>query len=138
MKLDLNFEKNDGFVTVVTVCSETKDVLMVAHMNKEAWELTLSTGFAVYYSRSRNCLWKKGETSGNTQPVVGIRVDCDLDAIVLTVLQNGDACHTGFRSCFFRCVTKEGHLGLSPGNALISFRQLSPQMRQMCLTPTVL
>ena len=135
--MKLNFEKNDGFVTVVAVCALTKDPLMVAHMNEEAWEETLRTGQAVYYSKSRRCRWKKGETSGHVQWVKEIRVDCDLDAVVLLVIQEGDACHTGFRSCFFRVVTKDG-LDLAPGNALIEYRKMSEKKRQMCLSYKIL
>ena len=77
---------------------------MVAYMDPEAWNMTLQTGFAHYHSRSRNRLWKKGETSGHVQDVVEIRLDCDEDAILLKVNQTGPACHTGKRSCFYRVV----------------------------------
>ena len=93
-----------GLVTVVTVESGSNDVLMLAHMNAEALALTLETGIAHYWSRSRGTLWKKGETSGELQQVVELRVDCDQDAMVLTVIQTGRgaACHTGRKSCFYR------------------------------------
>ena len=82
---------------------ETGEILMLAWMNSEAWKATLETGKAVYWSRSRNRLWRKGETSGNEQVVKGIYLDCDRDAVVLKVVQiGGAACHTGRRSCFFR------------------------------------
>ena len=79
---------------------------MVAYMNREAWEKTIETGTATYWSRSRNSLWIKGETSGNTQAVKDIFVDCDLDTVVLKVDQgDGAACHMGYRSCFYRKVS---------------------------------
>tara|TARA_R110002124_G_scaffold63350_48_gene173602 strand:+ start:4680 stop:5138 length:459 start_codon:yes stop_codon:yes gene_type:complete len=93
-----------GLVTVVTVEAGSNDVLMLAHMNAQALTLTLETGIAHYWSRSRGKLWKKGETSGETQQVVELRTDCDQDAIVLVVNQTGRgaACHTGRKSCFYR------------------------------------
>ncbi|MGV8832927.1 MAG: phosphoribosyl-AMP cyclohydrolase [Devosia sp.] len=95
-----------GLVTVVTIEAGTNDVLMLAHMNAQALALTLETGVAHYWSRSRAKLWKKGETSGETQQVVELRTDCDQDAIVLVVNQTGRgaACHTGRKSCFYRRV----------------------------------
>jgi phosphoribosyl-AMP cyclohydrolase len=93
-----------GLVTVVTTEAGTNEVLMLAHMNAEALSLTLETGIAHYWSRSRGKLWKKGETSGELQQVVELRTDCDQDAIVLVVNQTGRgaACHTGRKSCFYR------------------------------------
>ena len=93
-----------GLVTVVTVEAGTNDVLMLAHMNTEALSLTLESGIAHYWSRSRGKLWKKGETSGELQRVVELRTDCDQDAIVLVVEQagRGAACHTGRKTCFYR------------------------------------
>ena len=93
-----------GRVTVVTIEAGSNDVLMLAHMNAEALALTLETGIAHYWSRSRGKLWKKGETSGELQEVVELRTDCDQDAIVLVVNQTGRgaACHTGRKSCFYR------------------------------------
>ena len=82
---------------------------MVAHMNRAAWDETLSSGRAVYFSRSRGRLWRKGEESGNVQKVRSVRVDCDGDAVLLVVDQiGGAACHEGYRSCFFRQVTPDG------------------------------
>jgi phosphoribosyl-AMP cyclohydrolase len=95
---------SDGLVTVVVVADETNEVLMLAHMNAEALALTLETRDAWYWSRSRKALWRKGETSGNSQRVVELRVDCDQDALLLRVRQQGPACHTGSRSCFYRAV----------------------------------
>jgi phosphoribosyl-AMP cyclohydrolase len=94
----------DGLITVITVDHASGEVLMLAHMNSEALSRTLSTGDAWYFSRSRNALWRKGETSGNTQRVVEMRVDCDQDAILIRVEQQGPACHTNRRSCFYRVV----------------------------------
>ena len=93
-----------GLVTVVTIEAGTNEVLMLAHMNAEALSLTLETGIAHYWSRSRDKIWKKGETSGELQEVVELRTDCDQDAIVLSVNQTGRgaACHTGRKSCFYR------------------------------------
>lgn len=95
-----------GLITVVTVEDGSKDILMVAHMNAEALGLTLETGIAHYWSRSRQSLWKKGETSGELQEVVELRTDCDQDCLVMTVRQTGRgaACHTGRKSCFYRRV----------------------------------
>lgn len=99
-----NFDAN-GLVTVVVTDAKLGDVLMVAHMNEEAIRKTVTSGEAWYYSRSRKTLWRKGETSGHTQRVVELRVDCDQDALWLKVEQAGEgACHTGRRSCFYRAV----------------------------------
>ena len=101
------FDAN-GLITAVVADSRDNEVLMLAHMNAEALRLTIDTGVAHYWSRSRNQLWKKGETSGNLQTVDEIRIDCDQDAVLLKVRVGGaDAtCHTGRRSCFFRKVVK--------------------------------
>ena len=104
-----------GLVTVVTTEAGTNEVLMLAHMNAEALALTLSSGEAHYYSRSRGKIWKKGETSGELQEVVELRTDCDQDAIVLVVSQagRGAACHTGRKSCFYRrAVVADGAVSL--------------------------
>lgn len=93
----------DGLIAAVAQDCENSQVLMLAWMNKEALEMTLSTGRAVYWSRSRNKLWRKGEESGCMQKVRELRLDCDGDAVVLRVEQLGSgACHTGRRSCFYR------------------------------------
>jgi phosphoribosyl-AMP cyclohydrolase len=94
----------DGLVSVITVDHATGDILMLAHMNAEALRLTLESGDAWYYSRSRAELWRKGATSGHTQRVIEMRVDCDQDALVIRVEQIGPACHTNRRSCFYRRV----------------------------------
>ncbi|MEX0613005.1 MAG: phosphoribosyl-AMP cyclohydrolase [Pirellulales bacterium] len=103
------FSGPDGLVTAVAQDATTGQVLMVAHMNREAWNETLATGRAVYFSRSRGQLWRKGEESGNLQHVKEIYVDCDGDAVLLKVEQiGGAACHEGYASCFFRQVTDDG------------------------------
>ena len=98
------FDEN-GLITAVVTDVRDGELLMVAHMNAEALALTIETGIAHYYSRSRKSLWKKGESSGHVQRVVEMRVDCDQDAIWIKVVQEGPgACHTGRRSCFYRAV----------------------------------
>jgi phosphoribosyl-AMP cyclohydrolase len=93
----------DGLVTCVATDAASGEVLMVAHMNDEALRRTIASGEAWYYSRSRSALWRKGESSGHTQRVVELRVDCDQDAVWIRVEQAGPgACHTGRRSCFYR------------------------------------
>jgi len=105
-KLELNFEKAKGLVPVVVQEWQTNEVLMLAYMNRESWSSTLSTGKATYWSRSRNSLWLKGESSGNVQLVKEILIDCDEDTVLLKVEQvGGAACHTGYRSCFYRRLT---------------------------------
>jgi phosphoribosyl-AMP cyclohydrolase len=93
-----------GLITCVATDAATGEVLMVAHMNDEALRKTIASGEAWYFSRSRNALWRKGETSGHTQRVVEMRVDCDQDAVWIKVEQHGAACHTGRHSCFYRKV----------------------------------
>ena len=103
------FSAADGLITAVVQDAATGQVLMVAHMNREAWEETLASGRAVYYSRARGRLWRKGEESGNMQHVREVYVDCDGDAVLLKVEQvGGAACHEGYPSCFFRQVGPEG------------------------------
>jgi len=98
-----NFAKGDGLIPAIVQDAETKEVLMMAYMNRESWEATLKTGKATYWSRSRQRLWLKGESSGNVQIVKAIFIDCDEDTILLQVKQIGEAaCHTGYRSCFYR------------------------------------
>jgi phosphoribosyl-AMP cyclohydrolase len=100
----------DGLITCVTTDAETGEVLMVAHMNDGALARTLETGEAWYWSRSRQALWHKGDTSGQIQRVVEMRIDCDQDAVWLKVrvAGNGGCCHTGRRSCFYRVVESTG------------------------------
>lgn len=104
-----DFSKGDGLLPAISQDAETGEVLMMAYMNAESFARTLATGEAVYFSRSRNRLWRKGEESGHTQQVRAVYVDCDGDTILLKVTQRGEAaCHEGYRSCFFRQVTDEG------------------------------
>lgn len=93
-----------GLIPVVTVDAKDGAVLMLAYMNRAALDATLATKQATYWSRSRQALWRKGETSGHTQRVVSLKVDCDQDALLMAVEQTGPACHTGERSCFYRAV----------------------------------
>lgn len=90
-----------GLIPAVAQDHETGQVLMMAWMNEESLRLTISSGYATYFSRSRNGLWKKGDTSGHLQKIVSIAADCDFDCILLNVIQTGAACHTGEKSCFF-------------------------------------
>ena len=100
---DLDFDKLDGLLAVVIQDSATQRVLMVGFMNAESYARTLETGFVVFFSRSRNKLWMKGETSGHTLQVVAMSTDCDRDALLIMVKANGPGvCHEGFESCFSR------------------------------------
>ncbi len=102
----IDFDKAGGLVAAIAQDADTGDVLMIAWMNREAFEETVRTRRAVYFSRSRNRLWRKGEESGNVQEVRSVHVDCDADAVLLKVKQiGGAACHEGYRSCFFRELT---------------------------------
>jgi phosphoribosyl-AMP cyclohydrolase len=97
-----------GLIAAIAQDADTGEVLMLAWMNAEALDQTLATGRAVYWSRSRNALWRKGDTSGHEQHIVEVRVDCDQDAVLLKVKQTGAACHTGRRSCFYRVADGNG------------------------------
>jgi phosphoribosyl-AMP cyclohydrolase len=103
-----DFSRNGSLLPAIAQDAATGEVLMVAWMNAEAYAETLRTGQAVYFSRSRGKLWRKGEESGHAQQVKAIYVDCDADTILLKVEQTGVACHEGYRSCFFRQVTPDG------------------------------
>jgi len=101
--IQLDFNKTGGLIPAIAQDYATGEILMLAYMNQEAFDATLSSGKATYYSRSRQTLWIKGETSGNVQRVKEIRIDCDDDTILLKVEQlGGAACHTGHRSCFYK------------------------------------
>jgi len=103
----IDFAKGDGLVPVIVQDQGSREVLMVAYMNKQAWDKTVRTGKAHYYSRSRRSLWFKGEESGHFQVVKNIFIDCDNDTLLLQVRQiGGAACHEGYKSCFFRKKTK--------------------------------
>ncbi len=101
----LDFDKTGGLIPAVVQDHSTGEVLMLAYINRDAWETTLRTGKATFFSRSRQKLWVKGETSGNVQMIKEIRIDCDDDTVIYKVAQiGGAACHTGHRSCFFKLV----------------------------------
>ena len=101
--MEPDFARGGGMIPVIAQDFKTGEVLMLAYMNREAWEKTLESGYVHYWSRSRNKLWKKGESSGNVQVVKEIRFDCDGDALLVGIEQaGGAACHTGHRSCFYR------------------------------------
>lgn len=103
MSLELDGLKWDSAGLIPAVVQDAKgEVLMVAYMNKQALAETIETGFGTFYSRSRQTMWRKGESSGNRQKVLELRIDCDLDCIVMKVEQTGGACHTGYYSCFYR------------------------------------
>ena len=109
--ITVDFKKLGGLVPVIAQDWETGEVLMMAFMNEESWDLTLKTGIVHYWSRSRNRLWKKGESSGNMQEVKEIRIDCDNDTLLIKVNQIGKAaCHEGYRSCFYRIVRDDGYV----------------------------
>lgn len=111
MKEDLKpaFAKMGGLVPAIAQDKATGKVLMLAYMNEEAWELTVATGEAHYFSRSRKQIWRKGGTSGHVQKVQAIFLDCDADTVLLVVEQvGGAACHTGYQSCFYRRRTPRG------------------------------
>lgn len=103
-----DFSRNDGLLPAIAQDADTGEVLMMAYMNAEAFAETQRTGRAVYFSRSRGRLWRKGEESGHVQTVHQILIDCDADTILLKVTQQGAACHDGYRSCFYREVTPTG------------------------------
>jgi len=104
-----DFSKGGGLLPAIAQDADSGKVLMMAYMNQEAYEETLRTGRAVYFSRSRNRLWRKGEESGNVQEIRAVYIDCDADTILLSVHQiGGAACHEGYQSCFFRQVKPEG------------------------------
>ena len=101
---EIKFDSN-GLIPAIVQDAETNEVLMLAYMNRESLRLTLEKGETYFWSRSRNELWHKGETSGNLQRVVEVRVDCDEDALLIRVQPAGPACHTGNRTCFYREIT---------------------------------
>ncbi|MGI6701527.1 MAG: bifunctional phosphoribosyl-AMP cyclohydrolase/phosphoribosyl-ATP diphosphatase HisIE [Christensenellales bacterium] len=106
--MDLKFDDN-GLIVAIAQDAVSGEVLMQAYMNKEAYDKTVETGYATYYSRSRGKLWMKGEQSGHTQKVLSIAYDCDGDALLLKVIQEGAACHTGNRTCFYRSLSEDNY-----------------------------
>ena len=105
--LNIDWEKVNNLIPVITQDYQTNEVLMLAYMNKDALELTFQTGFAHYFSRTKQRIWKKGESSNNTQEIKDILIDCDNDTILLKVAQIGVACHTGRKSCFYKSILKD-------------------------------
>jgi phosphoribosyl-AMP cyclohydrolase len=120
--MEPDFTKGGGMIPVIAQDFKTGEVLMLAYMNREAWEKTLESGYMHYWSRSRNKLWKKGESSGNVQEVKEMRFDCDEDALLVRIEQaGGAACHTGHRSCFYRVyrsgdLVVDGEMVFDPGD----------------------
>lgn len=110
-----DFEKGNGLLPVVVQEATTQQVLMLAYMNEAAYRQTLACGEMVYYSRSRNSLWHKGESSGHVQRLRELRIDCDNDTLLALVHQTGSACHTGHKSCFFRTVDANGAFSPADG-----------------------
>jgi len=107
--MEIDFKKGEGLLPVIVQDALTGEILMLAYMNREAWEETLRTKRATYWSRSRNKIWVKGETSGHFQEIQEVLLDCDGDTLLLKVKQlGGAACHTGFRSCFHHRYKKAG------------------------------
>lgn len=105
MAIELDFAKSGGLIPAIAQDYQTNEILMMAYINAESWAETLKSGYATYFSRSRNQLWKKGESSGHLQVVKEILVDCDCDTVIFKIEQLGPgACHTGHRSCFYRRV----------------------------------
>ncbi len=104
--MNIDWNKNP-LIPAIAQDNETNQVLMLAYMNEEAYNLTLSTGFAHYFSRSKQRIWKKGESSNHTQEIKDVLLDCDADTVVLKIKQNGVACHTGRKSCFFTSVVQD-------------------------------
>ena len=116
------FDAN-GLISVVAQDSQTGQILMVAYMNRQALEMTIQTGYATYFSRSRQKLWKKGEQSGHVQKVEQILVDCDQDCLILKVTVSAGQCHVGYRSCFYRALKKNSDKKLK----FIADKVYSPQ-----------
>ena len=111
IELGTNFEPrfdSNGLITAISQDVKTGEILIVAHMNAEALDLTIKTGYAVFYSRSRKKLWKKGEESGHFQKVLQILTDCDQDCLILKVEVNAGQCHVGYKSCFYRALKSGG------------------------------
>lgn len=120
----------DGLIPAIVQDYVTHEVLTLAYMNRESLKITLEEGRTCFYSRSRQCLWRKGETSGNTQRVVALSADCDGDALLVQVKKAGPACHTGAESCFFREIYEDEDVrpfSLSALLALIAGRKTNPQ-----------
>jgi phosphoribosyl-AMP cyclohydrolase / phosphoribosyl-ATP pyrophosphohydrolase len=126
---DLKFNEH-GLIPIITQDAETGEVLMFAYATREALEQTLATKQAHYFSRSRNELWHKGATSGNTQDVVEVRFDCDGDVVLYRVKANGPACHTGEQSCFYRTIGEESQLSMGDVMGLLE-RVVSDRLKRL-------
>lgn len=125
----LKFDEN-GLIPAIVQDYATHEVLTLAYMNRESLQISLQEGRTCFYSRSRKCLWRKGETSGNVQKIVAMRADCDGDALVVEVKKRGSACHTGAESCFFNDLYQDESVkpfSVSALNAVITGRKTSPQ-----------
>jgi phosphoribosyl-AMP cyclohydrolase / phosphoribosyl-ATP pyrophosphohydrolase len=125
----LKFDEN-GLIPAIVQDYATHEVLTLAYMNRESLEISLQEGRTCFYSRSRKCLWRKGETSGNVQTIVALRADCDGDALVVEVKKQGPACHTGAESCFFEELYENEQIkpfSVSALNAVIADRKLNPK-----------
>ena len=133
---DLKFDAN-GLIPAVVQDYYTKKVLTVAYMNRESLAISMKEGRTCFYSRSRQCLWRKGETSGNVQEIVCIRADCDADALVVEVIKAGPACHTGEDSCFFNEIYQsEDHPSVVAEPGILHRRRGSSALsRNLCLFP---
>lgn len=116
----------DGLIPAIIVDAATKTVLMMAYMNEEAYNQTLSTGRMTYFSRSRQCLWEKGLTSGHTQRMISMAIDCDRDTLLFEVQQNGPACHTGTPSCFFDALYEPLPTVIEALEKTLAMRRASP------------
>ena len=132
MRINFKHEINgENLITAIAQDYETNEILMVANMNAEALEKTIETGIAHYWSTSREKLWLKGESSGHTQEVQEILLDCDMDAVLLKVKQNGAACHKGYYSCFFRKLNRNNNPDIATLNSddveVISERLFNPE-----------
>ena len=120
--MELDFEKENGLIPAIVQDDASGEILMLGFMNREAYDLTRTTGFVTFYSRSRKKLWTKGETSGQKLLLRDLRVDCDLDALLVRVeLSGGAVCHEGYRSCFFRSIGADGEA------AVVAARVISPE-----------
>lgn len=120
--MELDFEKENGLIPAIVQDDASGEILMLGFMNREAYDLTRKTGFVTFYSRSRKKLWTKGETSGQKLLLRDLRVDCDLDALLVRVeLSGGAVCHEGYRSCFFRRIGADGEA------AVVAARVISPE-----------
>ncbi|MDD4125551.1 MAG: bifunctional phosphoribosyl-AMP cyclohydrolase/phosphoribosyl-ATP diphosphatase HisIE [Eubacteriales bacterium] len=123
-----NLKRNsEGLIPAIIRDGVTGDVLMLAYMNKESYEISLEKKLTCFYSRSRKCLWLKGETSGNYQHIVAVTADCDMDTLLIDVIPDGPACHTGAKSCFFNNITGEERFTFDDLYELIKDRKANPK-----------